>query len=74
MDLSIKSVRNCIGFVPQDNFLFSDSIKNNVAFGKKDAKIEEIIDTRKKPDTSSTDTPNKKEEQTQPINSSFSFN
>ena len=47
MDLSIKSVRNCIGFVPQDNFLFSDSIKNNVAFGKKDAKIEEIIDSCK---------------------------
>ena len=37
---------------------------------KDKAKIEEIIDTRKKPDTSSTDTPNKKEEQTQPINSS----
>ena len=47
MDISIKSVRNCIGFVPQDNFLFSDSIKNNIAFGKKDAKIEEIIDSCK---------------------------
>ena len=47
MDLSIKSVRNSIGFVPQDNFLFSDSIKNNIAFGKKDAQIEEIIDSCK---------------------------
>ncbi len=31
-DLSFKSLRENIGYVPQDNFLFSDSIKNNIAF------------------------------------------
>jgi len=33
MDLPIKLVRNSIGYVPQDGFLFSDSISNNIAFG-----------------------------------------
>lgn len=32
MDLSIKQVRDLIGYVPQDNFLYSDSIENNIAF------------------------------------------
>lgn len=32
MDLSISSVRNAIGYVPQDNFLFSDTITNNIGF------------------------------------------
>jgi ATP-binding cassette subfamily B protein len=33
MKLPIKQVRNSIGYVPQDGFLFSDSISNNIAFG-----------------------------------------
>ena len=32
MSCSIKSVRNSIAYVPQDNFLFSDKIKNNISF------------------------------------------
>lgn len=32
MDCDIESVRNAIGYVPQDNFLFSDKIRNNIAF------------------------------------------
>ena len=30
--VSIKSVRNACAYVPQDNFLFSDTIENNIAF------------------------------------------
>ena len=32
-DLSIHSVREACAYVPQDNFLFSDTIENNIAFG-----------------------------------------
>ncbi len=33
MNLPIKNVRQSIGYVPQNNFLFSDTIHNNIAFG-----------------------------------------
>ena len=42
-DINLFSVRNQIGFVPQDPFLFSDSIENNIKFGKEDATKEDII-------------------------------
>ena len=32
-DLTIRSVRESCAYVPQDNFLFSDTIENNIAFG-----------------------------------------
>ena len=32
-ELSMDSLRQAIGYVPQDNFLFSDSITNNIGFG-----------------------------------------
>ncbi len=35
---------NSIGMVPQESFLFSDTIINNISFGKPDATMEEIID------------------------------
>jgi len=34
MDIKIKNVRNAIGYVDQENFLFSDSIINNVSFSE----------------------------------------
>ncbi|MBU2996865.1 ABC transporter ATP-binding protein/permease [Cellulophaga baltica] len=46
--LNLNSVRNEIGAVPQDAFLFSDTIKNNIKFGKKDATDEEVINVAKK--------------------------
>lgn len=47
-NLNLYTVRDHIGFVPQDAFLFSDSIKNNIKFGKEDATDEEVIDAAKK--------------------------
>ena len=32
-ELTIRSVREACAYVPQDNFLFSDTIENNIAFG-----------------------------------------
>lgn len=41
-NLNLYDLRNSIGIVPQDAFLFSDSIKNNIRFGKEEATIEEV--------------------------------
>jgi ATP-binding cassette subfamily B protein len=35
-DVTIRSVREGCAYVPQDNFLFSDTIKSNIAFGMED--------------------------------------
>ncbi|MNS27682.1 putative multidrug resistance ABC transporter ATP-binding/permease protein YheI [compost metagenome] len=40
--LNLFDLRNSIGIVPQDAFLFSDSIKNNIKFGKETATDEEV--------------------------------
>ena len=42
-DISLKTLRSHIAYVPQDNYLFSDTIENNVAFGNPNATKEEII-------------------------------
>lgn len=42
MKLDIKNLRDNIAYVPQDNFLFSDNIKNNIAFSNKTLNIEKI--------------------------------
>lgn len=42
-ELNLFDLRNSIAIVPQDAFLFSDSIKNNIKFGKENATDEEII-------------------------------
>jgi len=42
-DVTIESLRNQIGVMTQDNFLFSGSIRDNIAYGKLDATDEEII-------------------------------
>ena len=45
--LNLYDLRNSIGIVPQDAFLFSDSIKNNIKFGKEDATDDEVIQAAK---------------------------
>lgn len=42
MDCDIRSVRNAIGYVPQDNFLFSDKVRNNIAFSNKELEYEKV--------------------------------
>jgi ATP-binding cassette, subfamily B, multidrug efflux pump len=41
-DLNLGRLREQIGYVPQDVFLFSDSLKQNITFGKPDASDAEI--------------------------------
>lgn len=45
--IKIAAVRDSIGHVPQDSFLFSDTIEGNVRFAKPDATLEEIIEACK---------------------------
>jgi len=42
--IKIAAVRDSIGHVPQDSFLFSDTIEGNVRFAKPDATLEEITE------------------------------
>ena len=46
--LNLYDLRNSIGIVPQDAFLFSDSIKNNIKFGKENASDNQVIEAAKK--------------------------
>ena len=46
--VNLFDLRDSIGIVPQDAFLFSDSIKNNIKFGKEEATEEEVIDAARK--------------------------
>ena len=46
-EINLDSLRSQIGFVPQDPFLFSESIENNIKFGKNNATEEEIISAAK---------------------------
>ncbi len=41
-DIPLETLRENIGYVPQDVFLFSDTVANNIAFGKLDAENDEI--------------------------------
>ncbi|MDI3310312.1 MAG: ABC transporter ATP-binding protein [Thermoanaerobacterium sp.] len=45
--IDLYKLRSSIGIVMQDTFLFSDTIKNNIAFGKPDATMDEIIEAAK---------------------------
>ena len=49
-EANLDAVRSQIGFVPQDPFLFSESIEDNIKFGKEDATEEEIIAAAKNAD------------------------
>lgn len=46
-DITMKSLRNNIGIVQQDVYLFSGTIKENIAYGKQDATDEEIVEAAK---------------------------
>ncbi|TCK66652.1 ATP-binding cassette subfamily B protein [Winogradskyella wandonensis] len=46
-EVNLFNLRESIGYVPQDAFLFSDSIKNNIKFGKEDATDDEVIEAAK---------------------------
>ena len=46
-DIKLKSLRERIGFVHQDVFLFTGTIKENIIYGKRDAKFEEIVEAAK---------------------------
>lgn len=45
--LNLTDLRDSIGYVPQDAFLFSDTIKTNIKFGKEDATDQEVIEAAK---------------------------
>ncbi|MAC65756.1 MAG: ABC transporter [Flavobacteriaceae bacterium] len=46
-NLNLDNLRRNIGYVPQDAFLFSDSIRNNIKFGKDNATDEDVIEAAK---------------------------
>ena len=46
-DIPLKVLRSNIGYVPQDNFLFSETLKENISFGKLDATDKEIYEACK---------------------------
>ncbi|MDG1395243.1 MAG: ABC transporter ATP-binding protein [Flavobacteriales bacterium] len=45
--LNLQQLRSHIGYVPQESFLFSDSIFNNIAFGHKNATELQVLDAAK---------------------------
>jgi len=49
-EYALKSLRSNIGFVLQESFLFSSTIKANIAYGRPDATMDEIIDAAKRAD------------------------
>ncbi|MEM6735356.1 MAG: ABC transporter ATP-binding protein [Bacteroidota bacterium] len=49
-DFDLSSLRSQIGYVPQDVFLFSDTIENNISFGNKEMSISEIKQAAKTAD------------------------
>lgn len=46
--VNLFDLRNSIGIVPQDAFLFSDTIKSNIKFGKENASDDEVTEAAKK--------------------------
>jgi len=47
-DISYESLRNRIGYVPQDVLLFSGTIRENIAFGMNNVSMEEVVEAAKK--------------------------
>ena len=52
-EVSIRSVRSACAYVPQDNFLFSDTIENNIAFGVTDKNQKAIVNAARLADVDS---------------------
>lgn len=46
-DYTLNALRKSVGYVPQDHFLFSATIADNIAFGKPNATLPEIIEAAK---------------------------
>ena len=47
-NVNLYDLRSAIGYVPQESFLFSDSIYNNIAFGKQECTEDEVTHATKK--------------------------
>ncbi|MFY0760699.1 ABC transporter ATP-binding protein [Metabacillus dongyingensis] len=47
LDMKLDSLRGQIGFVPQESLLFTGSVKENIAWGKEGASLEEIKEAAK---------------------------
>ena len=47
-NVNLYDLRSAIGYVPQESFLFSDSVYNNIAFGKQECTEDEVIYAAKK--------------------------
>jgi ATP-binding cassette subfamily B protein len=42
-DLTLGSLRSAIGLVMEDSFLFSESVRDNIAYGRPDATLDQIV-------------------------------
>ncbi|WP_414754750.1 ATP-binding cassette domain-containing protein [Anabaena sp. CCY 9910] len=47
-EFDINSIRKCMGVVSQDTFLFNNSVRNNIAYGKQEATEEEVVAAAKR--------------------------
>lgn len=50
MKLPIHTLRDAVGYVPQDNFIFSDTVRNNIAFALDEVPMERIVEMAAKSD------------------------